>query len=347
MAGAFGRSPRDLIRELRKAAPRFRFFQGARLLALAARYRGGKLSGRLPARLRFRTVASFAFPASEVTDYRPADEGSSGHEAACDEMTVAFMGLTGPSAALPRPYTELLLERRRDHRDTGAHAFFDIFSHRAIALFYGAWRKYRYWLDVESGERDGFTRNMLDLSGVGLQHLRERLGVGEMAGVEERLFAYYAGLLSQKPISGQTIVTVVQGFFGVAAKLEQFVGQWIEMPAEEQSRLGGHACELGMSAFSGERVWDRQGKIRLRLGPMPRREYEQLLPGQAGAEALRTLLHFMVGHGLACDVTLALERREVREPCLAESSPLLLGNTWLVDAPCARDPDDMSYRLLQ
>ena len=347
MAGAFWRRSRDLIHELKEAAPRFGFFQAVRLLALTARHRGEKVLPLLPRRLRFRTAASLSFPASELTQYRPLGVEAFAAGQRHDELEVAFMGLTGPSAVLPRPYTEKIIERRLYRRDTGLHAFLDIFNHRAIALFYGAWRKYRYWLAVEAGETDGFTRNLLDFSGVGLRHLRSRLGGIETAGIDENLFAYYAGLLSQKPVSGQAIVTLVQGFFGVRAELEPFVGQWIEVAHAEQTRLGENADELGLTAFAGDRIWDRQTGIRLRLGPMKRASFEQLLPGTPGEDALRALVRFMVGHSLSCEVKLTLERREMREPHLTPDNPLSLGgNAWLPLPGRVRDPDDACYRLL-
>jgi type VI secretion system protein ImpH len=355
MAGAFGRSPRDLIKELRENASRFGFFQAVRLFVLAARRRGDRAP--LPAGLRFRTLTSLAFPASELTEYRPTPRPTSGPdgeaETASDapeegELTVTFMGLTGPSGALPRFYTELLIERQRQH-DGGAHAFFDLFSHRAISLFYSAWRKYRYWLSVEEGERDGFTRNLLDFSGLGAESLRKRLGTAEMAGAAEELFAYYAGLLAQKPVSAQAIGTILEGFFEVRTEILQFVGQWIEIPQTEQTRTGKSACNLGTSFFAGERIWDRQTKISLRMGPMRRRQFERMLPGGEEAEILKALVHFTVGHGLACDVTMVLDHRDATAPLLKQSRKLILGgNMWLLgdDLP-ENDLDQMSYRLLQ
>lgn len=348
MAGAFGRSPRDLSAELAEDASGYGFFQAVRLLSLAAGQAGDKRRGELPPGLRFRTPASLTFPPSELVRYAPRAPGGAHAERAQDEMTVAVMGLTGPSGALPAAYTELLIERRQLYGDTGAHAFFDLFSHRALALFHAAWRKYRYWLAVEAGDREGFSRQLLDLAGLGLARLRDNVGTGEMAGIDERLFIRYAGLLAQKPLSAQAIVALIEGFSGVRAELEQFVGQWIELPEGEQSRLGREACELGRSAFIGGRAWDRQGKIRLRLGPMRQREFERFLPGQPGSEGMRALVMFAAGFGLACDVTLVLDRRDVPEPRLSAQAPLRLGgNAWLVSGMPDRDRDEMSYRLLQ
>jgi type VI secretion system protein ImpH len=339
----FNRHPHDLIEELEKETPRFGFFQAVRLLALTALHYGGRRRGKLPSNLRFRTLPSLSFPASEVAEFRPADsEGQTN-----DEMSVAFMGLTGPSGALPNSYTELVIDRRLFFRDTGLHAFLDLFSHRAISLFYEAWRKYRPWLDVEDGDSSNLTRNLLDFSGVGLQSLWEGLGKEWTEQLNENLFAHYAGLLSQKPISAQVMSTVIQGVFGVPAEIEQFVGQWIEVPIGEQTRINRGACVLGRTAFAGERIWDRQTKIRLHMGPMRQAAFKRLLPGSSGAKALESLVRFMVGHSLACDVTLTLDRRDVPEARLDSGQPLQAGfNAWMNSRTPARDPDEMRFRLL-
>ncbi|WON85787.1 MULTISPECIES: type VI secretion system baseplate subunit TssG [Chromobacterium] len=340
LRAAAQRKPRDLKLELARDASQFGFFQAVRILGLSARKRGER-RGRLPASLRFRSLASLSFPASELCRYQPAKEPE--QLDATDEMTVSFIGLTGPSGALPTSYTELLLERRQQYKDGSLHAFLDIFSHRATALFFGAWRKYRYWLEVEAGERDGFTRNLLDLGGLGLSQLRKQMGPD--ASLDENLFIYYAGLLSQKPLSAQALETLIQGFFGVDAELRQFVGQWMQVPATEQSRLGDRESELGVSLFAGARVWDRQTKLQLRLGSMRRAQFEALLPGGPGAQALQALLQFAVGHNLAADVSLVLDKRDVPAAQLGGPADLRLGgNCWL--GPQKQDPEDMRYALL-
>lgn len=347
MAAAFGRSARDLNKELARDASAYEFFQAVRLLSIEARRAGNTSCDGLPSGLRFRTPASLSFPPSELVGYLPADASLSPGDEIRDEMTVAFMGLTGPSGALPAVYTELLIERRDVFGDAAAHAFLDLFSHRAIALFHGAWRKYRHWLGVESGERDGLTRNVLDLAGLGSGRLREELDAHRTDGLGENFFIRHAGLLAQKPLSASAIASLVGAFAHVPAELVQFVGQWVELPLGEQTRLGAGG-ELGCSAFSGGRLWDRQTKVQLRLGPMRRQRFEQFLPGEPGAKGLAALMRFAVGFGLACDATLILDRRDVAEPCLTADAQLRLGtNVWLAGEARTADPDEMCYRLLQ
>lgn len=348
MAAAFGRSARDLTNELARDASAYEFFQAVRLLSMEARRAGATSCDGLPSGLRFRTPASLSFPPSELVGYSPAEASPSPGDEIRDEMTVAFMGLTGPSGALPAVYTELLIERRDVFGDAAAHAFLDLFSHRAIALFHRAWRKYRHWLGVESGERDGLTRNVLDLAGLGAARLRAELDAHRTDGLGENFFIRHAGLLAQKPLSASAVASLVGAFARVPAELVQFVGQWVELPLVEQTRLGMGDGGLGCSAFIGGRLWDRQTKVQLRLGPMRRESFEQFLPGERGAEGLGALMRFAVGFGLACDVTLILDRRDVPAPRLAADAQLRLGaNVWLAQRVPTTDRDEMCYRLLQ
>ena len=340
-------SAADLTSRLRAEPWRFRFFQAVRLLALAAREAGVELRDDLPPGLRFTTPATLSFPPSEVMELLPRELSDADAEAPDDafSMRVAFLGLTGPSAALPVPYTELLIERRNHFRDESAHAFFDLFSHRAIALFYAASQKYRFYAPIELGREDGFSRNLLDLAGAGLQSLRNRL-VKHGYGIPDRFLMYYAGLLAQKPISANALTNLVHGFFKVPVALEQFVGSWIVLDDKDQSHFGGGAMVLGQSAVSGARQFDRQTKLAFHIGPLSRERFAEFLPGQAGALALSELVKFCVGHSLAVEVSLILKREDIPVPKLAPDAGLRLGyNAWLQTQPMPTDRGDTRFTL--
>lgn len=337
MGTEVGRSDRDLTEALVHEPGRFGFFQAVRLVALL-RAREGRPAGARPPALRFRSALSLAFPASELAGFKPG--------ATEDEMTVNFMGLTGPSGVLPVAYTELLIERQHRHRDTAAHAFLDLFNHRALVLFNAAWRKYRHWLAVEAGEPDGLTRHIFDLCGLGGDSLWRDKPLAA-AGLPDGMVLRYAGLLAQRPVSTEALLALIRGKLGVPVALESFVGQWIALPADAQSRLGQQGCSLDGAAFSGERAWDRQGKMRLRIGPVRRAGFERLLPGGEVAQMLQTLLRFVCGHTLACDLVVVLDRRDVQPACLQPDQAFVLGgNAWCDSPPAGRDPDDLRYALL-
>jgi len=362
MARTDRRSARHLIKEIGNDAPRFRFFQAVRLLALSAPERD---TATIPQALRFGSPLSLAFPASEILaangvfDFESvtgiaaeADEecvSESTSQSAALQLTVGFMGLTGPSGVLPAAYTEALIERRNTHRDTAAHRFLDMFSHRAISLFYEAWRKHRFYIAYESGDRGGFSRNLLDLVGVGLSSLQP--GLQRAGGIPEAFLSYFAGLLSQKPVSATNLAALLQGYLGVEAKIEQFVGQWVALPALEQTALGQRACVLGEDAFVGDRMWDRQNKVRILLGPLDDAQFADFLPGRPGAVAVAGLVQLCTGQTLACDLTLSLRKdcvpRAVFDSAQPSAAGMRLGyNVWLHHRRPSTDLDEASFALL-
>ena len=93
--------------------------------------------------VHFHVNPRMGFPASEIQELQF-------HEDAPADMMVNFMGLTGPQGVLPYVYSELILERLRA-KDRSLAAFFDIFNHRAISLFYRAWQRTRFPVNYAAG----------------------------------------------------------------------------------------------------------------------------------------------------------------------------------------------------
>ena len=123
----------------------FEFFQAVNLLQRlgAGLQPVGGFSHPEEEAVHFRANSRLGFPASQI-------QSLDFPENAPPEMMVNFMGLTGPSGALPYTYSELILERIRA-KDHGLAAFFDIFNHRAISLFYRAWERSRFPVTYSAG----------------------------------------------------------------------------------------------------------------------------------------------------------------------------------------------------
>jgi type VI secretion system protein ImpH len=123
-------------------------------------------------------------------------------------------------------------------------------------------------------------------------------------------------------------------------RIEEFVGHWLLLQRRDRTTLGRSGAALGAEAVLGRSVWDRQGKFRIRLGPLTWRQYESFLPGHGPLERLVAWVRFYLCFELDWDVRLVLARREV--PPLRLGQGARLGWTaWLGTRRSARDADDL------
>lgn len=334
------------------------FFQAVRLLE---RWLGQQLAvapDQALRKLRFRNSLSLGFPASEIESLRalPArdGEGNAGGAAqrpdatALDhvEITPAFMGLLGGSGALPNFYTELFAQRESQHKDPAARAFLDIFQQRAATLLYQAWRKQRLALRYEQDRRKHFTPLLLSLAGLGQQALRRELR-DDKGGLSDDSLAHFAGRLQQRPVSAATLQQVLQSYFGVPVEVEQFVGRWYSLGPAQQTQLGMQSCGLGLNALVGERVWQRDQRVRLTLGPLTRAQLQHFLPGHAGAATLQHWLRELTGLRLEYDVRLRLRADAVGPAVLGAPTGLQLGyDCFLVTQARNHDRFEPGYAVM-
>jgi type VI secretion system protein ImpH len=361
MPGTKRRIHPGLIERLRDEPYRFEFFQAVRLLlAQHRKHSSTEDLDTLGQVIRFRSSISLGFPPSEIesADFEWPDEKEPCIESApasgSDQrpmvfrkvtLTPSFMGLTGPMGVLPRHYTQHVAERETYHRDTATRAFLDIFNTRAIALFYQSWLKYRLHLQYESDQKNRFLPMVLGLAGLGLTGTRERLQ--DAGGIGDESLAYYVAALGQRPQSIQWFSRVVSDYFGVTCSVGQFVGQWFELPDHELSRLGMANCGLGTTALCGGRVWDRQTKVRLTIGPMRQTQFDDFLPNGTAAKSLKHFFRLMVGATFDCEVCLILDKRDVVPARLNTQ----LGNTrlgwngWVMSGDSVSEARDARYLI--
>lgn len=346
------RSHPSLIERLRTEPYRFEFFQAVRLLLTQYRRRSSvHEQDTLGQVIRFRSSISLAFPPSEIEslefDWQQNDAGEA--QAHCFNgvtLTPSFIGLTGPMGVLPRHYTQHVAEREIYHRDTATRAFLDIFTTRAVALFYQSWMKSRLHLQYETDRKNKFLPMVLSLAGLGLAGMRERLGNGSN-GIADESLAYYASALRQRPQSVQWFSHVIADYFQVRCGVEQFVGQWIRLPGQEVTCLGESNCVLGQTSFCGARVWDRQNKVRLTIGPMRKKQFDAFLPGGDAARNLKQFFHLMVGATFDCEVRLILDKRDIAAAALggAAGNVRLGWSGWVKSREIESDFDDAVYLI--
>jgi type VI secretion system protein ImpH len=320
--------------ELVEDACSFEFFQAVALLERLSDEKRpvGGFSSPDDEAVRFRVNPRLGFPASEIQQLEM-------HEDAPADMMVNFMGLTGPSGVLPHPYSELILERLRA-KDRSLAAFLDIFNHRAISLFYRAWQRSRFTASYGTKSGDLFTQYLHDLLGIGTSGLRDR------QDVEDEALMHYIALIGMQSRSAISLEQVLADYFEVPVEVQQFTGSWYRLDNSTQCAMNEKdsvATQVGAGAVVGDAVWDRQGSVRIRIGPLGVERYNDFLPGAKGFSALRAITRFFGNDCLDFEVQLVLDAREVPVVELNEGAtqPVRLGWTsWARTAPMAIDPDD-------
>lgn len=323
MPGTKRRIDPGVAQQLLAEPHRFHFYQAMRVLEHLFVRLGSRANDVLPRKLRFRNSLRMGFPASDIEKmvaYTAEDEpitveprGESPDWNDLDEVDVtpAFMGMLGSQGVLPYAYTELIGRREYYHRDHAARAFLDIFFNRAVALFYGAWKKYRLAYQYELDRNERYLPLILSLAGQGMPSQRSRLREGKGA-VFDQAIAYYAAIVSQRPVSGIFLERMLTEYLDVDIRVEQFAGAWYPVPGDQQTSLGGNNAELGRNALSGERVWQRDLRLRLWIGPLRSTRYRDFLPGGKAAAALAKWLTLLGGDALEYEVQLILHRDDVR-----------------------------------
>jgi type VI secretion system protein ImpH len=321
----------------------FDFFQAVRLLQRMYPRRsmpGG--TARPPQEFaRFAAHASLAFPASAI--HRIERDPAGGPV----QVFVTFLALTGTQGILPFFYTERLLASKTAKDDVLA-AFFDLFNHRLLSLFYRAWLKHRPAVLFESGPAsiegpDDYTQRLFDLIGMGTRGLLGRLEV------RDESLLLYAGLIAQRPHSAVALHNILRDYFRVPVEIDQCLGDWYPLGDADRCVLGreSESDRAGEGAILGDQVWNQQSRFRLRVGALPLECFLEFLPGGCAMRRLVDWTRYFTGQALAFDVQVILAREEVpfcRLDDEGPDAPRLGWMGWLRTGETPADAPDAVFR---
>jgi type VI secretion system protein ImpH len=245
---------------------------------------------------------------------------------------------------MPAHITEYVRDRLRHGGDATLLAFLDVFHHRMLSLFYRARASAEPAISLDRDDGDRFSVYVGSLFGIGAPALRERDDIGDFAKL------HFAGLLANKARPASGLASILREYFELPLRIEQFVGHWMALPEEIQSRMGrlGDGNRLGASLVLGRKVWDCQNKFRIVIGPLGYDDYCRFMPGGDSLKRLLAWVRSYVGLTLDWDVRLILEKEQM--PALRLGGPTRMGwSTWLASAPAQRDPAQMliNHRVIQ
>lgn len=259
-------------------------------------------------------------------DFAPAALMSFTADGTRPRLGARFFGLFGPMGPLPLHITEYARDRLRNHADPTLARFADVFHHRALLLFYRAWAQSQPAVQADRPADDQFAKWVGALFGQASAALRNADAVPDAAK------RHLAGHLARSTRNPESIAKTLRHYFGVPIRVEPYVGHWMPLRADDRTRLGRpgarRSAPLGVSAVAGAKVWDRQYKLRLHIGPLTLDQYQRFLPGQPSLVELRDWMRQLLGFEMLWDVRLVLQGAEV--PALKTGGTTQLGrSTWL------------------
>lgn len=233
-------------------------------------------------------------------------------------LSQRFIGMFGPNGPLPLHLTEYARDRSRHHRDKSFASFIDMFHHRIVSLFYAAWSQSQPAVQSDRPEQDRFAMYVGSLIGLGMPSQR---GVDSMHHVSKLGFAGHLGSLPRH-VNG--LISMIKGYFDVPVQIQEFVAHWMKIPEQNHVQLGEGSMNgcLGVDTVIGERVWQRQDKFRVSLGPLSLERYDAFLPTGKSFESLVSVVRNYVGLEYLWEVNLVLKKEEKPVTCLGKSGAL-------------------------
>ena len=328
----------SLTQALRDKPYAFDFFQAVRQIECAYSHlpRIGHSQRPQYDPIRFCQNVSLAFASSAIETFLEATDEYPGR------MVVNFFGLLGTNGPMPLPITEYVHDRLHNHKDKTLASFLNVFHHRMISLFYRAWACNQQNVSHDRTEEDRFAIYIGSLFGIGEDSLRNRDAVPDVAKL------HYSGRLVCQTRNAEGLREILQDYFGIAVCIEQFIGQWIDIPQEHYCCLGESVenAKLGSTLVIGSRFWECQQKFRIKFGPMHFSEYQRMLPGGDSIRRLTAWVKNYVGDELSWEIQLILSAVEVPAVCLGKMGQLGW-STWLKSKEFEKDADDLVLRTFK
>jgi len=324
----------EWYRALEQEPYKFGFFQAIRRLECLHedKPRIGESPRSANEPVRLAQEPSLAFAPSTLAAFESGKQGRP------PRLVQRFMGLLGPNGPLPLHLTEYARQRLIHFHDPTLSRFLDVFHHRLLTLFYRAWASAQPAVSFDRPQQDRFALYVGALFGLGLSPLLRR------DAFPDRAKLFYAGHLACQTRHPEGLLAIIHEFFAVPARIEEFVGRWIEVPPDCRSQLGT-GRQLGVNVTIGSKVWDCQQTFRIVLGPMDLADYVRLLPGGDRLEQLVAIVRSYLGDELAWEVKLVLKQEEIPRMALGRQGQI--GWTaWVASRPLEKDADDMKRNPL-
>ncbi|WP_434391105.1 type VI secretion system baseplate subunit TssG [Melittangium boletus] len=329
------RLPEALVesaRRLAARAPHLSFFPLVAYLerlTAAGSARVGSVGPVNEEKLRFRHDPSLGFSPGDVSSVTlrevPVRAEDPSERRPLFEVVGRFLGLTGAVSPLPMYLAEEVAQEDPDH--AVRREFLDLFHHRLLSLLYRVESKYRVSSESTSDHDDQWSRRLLALAGFDTYE-------GEGRGTLPRhKLLRIVPLLASRARTAEMMEAALEDVLGEAlegarVRVEQFVGRWVDIDARLQ--LGRGNNQLGRTTVLGGKAYDRTGKVKVHIEPLPTRVYRRMLPGGDLLPQAQEVVRLFLKDPLEYEFELGLTEGVTQTFSLSSTRCAQLGrDTWL------------------
>lgn len=216
-----------------------------------------------------------------------------------------FLGLLGPQGALPL-HTTYETRHWLNMRDRAFARFADLFNNRFLQLFYRTWANARPAVQADRPDDNQFMTYIGAAIGIGTPPTQNRDSVPDFTKLA------LAGLMAPAVKSAARLENILAWMFKVRVAVQQFVGVWLPLEADEQAVLSKGNCCLGVDSLIGKSAFSLSDKFRIKLRVASLPEFESFLPDGKNYKILADAVEFYVGEAFIYDVALGLEESHVK-----------------------------------
>ena len=214
-------------------------------------------------------------------------------------IDVNLPGLYGSSSPLPSYITELLLEQEQQDNSV-PRQLLDLFNQRLYELKLEVEAKGHPAIQqIEEGNNQ-----WLDLATRLLGLPNERLAVLPR---KDWLFRHYHLLTHPYPTAEGLTQLVSSWLKNIPVKVEECVLRQVQVDQDSLTALGMANNCLGKSTLLGNKINDRNSKLRLKIGPLSHEHFSELIRDRKTWRTLRALIGVYLRSPYECELAFCLD----------------------------------------
>lgn len=292
--------------------------------------------------IRFRSDGSLNFPCADFRSWTVKTNAS----VPSVEAEVSFWGLIGALSILPVHLTCLAREYGDEEQladRKSLRKLLAIFENRTLFWHYRVLEAKNHLLAFETSQCSGVSSidantNLIDslVGSLDTQSLEDKFSL-PVDILRKHACTF---LTRQRP--AKQLGRLLEHTFGMQVEVTEFIGNWIRLPENLQSRLGSVPAELmeqdplnsrlGMSASVGDQYWSVQNRFRVCFGPLRLSPFLSMLPSEELSKKVAEFTAYYTGPHLDFDFQLLLLGEEVPPLELGNESIRLGWSTWLISS---------------